>query len=69
MAKIKLSDNQTKALRILQMYPTAIIMSDGWLTGGHGICFDNRTVNALRNKDLITYERRISELGKTIEID
>lgn len=65
---IKLTERQKAAVRILRKYPYDIIMSDGWLTGGHGIRIDATTVKKLRMESLITNDRKISELGKTIEI-
>lgn len=65
---LSLTERQKAAIRILRKYPYDIIMNDGWLTGGHGIRIDKTTFKALRMKDLVTSGRRISELGKTIEL-
>lgn len=64
----KLTDKQKEALAILRKYPDAIIMDNGYITGGHG-CIDSRIVKALKRKGYIEVsgERRdrLSELGKT----
>lgn len=69
---MKLSDKQKETLLILQHYPTDIVMHDGWLTGGHGVKLNLKTVQSLKNKGLINkwgaQNDRISELGKTIEL-
>lgn len=66
MRKEKLTGQQIEYIKILRQYDE-IVMDDGWLTGGHGICFDLRTVRALERKKIIVYDR-LSELGKTIEL-
>lgn len=69
---MKLSDKQKEALLILRKYPDDIVMSDGYLTGGHGIRLNMRVVSSLKMKGLVNYlgprADRISELGKTIEL-
>ena len=64
----KLTDKQKEALAILRKYPDAIIMDNGYITGGHG-CIDSRIAKALKRKGYIEVsgERRdrLSELGKT----
>lgn len=66
---MKLSKTQIEAIKVLRKYPSAIVMLDGYLTGGHGIRLDKRTINALHKNKLLTFDRRISELGKTIELN
>lgn len=67
---VKLTDKQKIALLILRQYPDDIVMSDGWLTGGHGVKINLSTVKSLKDKGLINQwgekRDRISELGKTI---
>jgi hypothetical protein len=53
MSKIKFTPNQQKVIDILTKYPNEMIMHNGWITGGHGIKFDMRTVESLRNKKVI----------------
>lgn len=69
---MKLSAKQKEALRILQKYPNEIVMTNGSLTGGHGVRLDMRTVISLKERGLIETwgERRdrISELGKSIPL-
>jgi len=53
MSKIKFTDNQQKVIDILNKYPNEMIMFNGWITGGHGIKFDMRTVESLKKKGII----------------
>jgi hypothetical protein len=53
----KLSNSQQYVVDTLNKYPNVIVMSDGWITGGHGIQFDLRTVNALKRKKVIFNNR------------
>lgn len=64
---MKLTENQKQAILKLRQYPNAIIMHNGWLTGGHGVHFDKRTINSLKTKKIIV-DNQLSELGKTIEL-
>ena len=48
----KLTEKQQEVIDILSKYPTAIIMWDGYLTGGYGK-LDLRVVNSLKKKGLI----------------
>lgn len=50
---VKLSQSQNNVIFILQKYPNEMITYDGWLTGGHGIQLDMRTVNSLKKRRLI----------------
>jgi hypothetical protein len=45
--------NQQKVIDILLKYPKEMIMFNGWITGGHGIKFDMRTIQSLKNKGII----------------
>lgn len=69
---MKLSTNQIKTIKVLREYPNDMAMYDGWLTGGHGIKLNLKSVQSLKDKGLIEKwgEKRgtISELGKTIEL-
>ena len=68
---MKLSNSQCEALKVLRKYPNEIIMNDGWITGGHGIRFNLKTIGSLINKGLIEHKWagiRLSELGKTAEL-
>jgi hypothetical protein len=55
-------------LLILNKYPNDIIMHDGWLTGGHGVHLNLKTVQSLKDKGLVGTgtNQRITELGKEI---
>lgn len=66
----KLTDKQKQIIVTLRKYPNDLIMmldSGCWLTGGHGVHFDKRTLNSLRDKGLIDY-KKLTELGKTINL-
>ena len=64
----KLTEKQKEALAILRRYPNAIIMDNGYITGGHGY-IDARCAKALKRKGYIETsggrKDRLSELGKT----
>jgi len=68
---MKLSKKQKETLLKLRQYPNDIVMSDGFLTGGHGK-LNLRSVKVLKDKGLIENfgerRNRISELGKTCEL-
>ena len=51
--KIKLTEKQQKVIDILEKYPNEMIMFNGWITGGHGVKFDMRTVESLKKKGII----------------
>jgi len=51
--KNKLTDKQQNVIDILKKYPNDMIMHGGWMTGGHGIKLDLRTVQSLRKKGII----------------
>lgn len=68
MAKIKLSDPQKQALEILQKRPTAMVMNNGYLTGGCGIKMNLATICALQKMGLVDRDWRISDLGKSIDL-
>ena len=51
--KITLSKPQLLVVDIMKIYPGSLIMSDGWLIGGHGIQFEKRTINALKKLKII----------------
>lgn len=38
---------------MLKKYPRELVMDDGYITGGHGIQFDLRTINSLKRKGII----------------
>ena len=69
---MKLSINQKIALNALKKYPDAIIMDDGWLTGGVGIRLHMSTVNSLKKHGFINSRgdraNRISESGKAVQL-
>ncbi len=70
---IKLTNMQAEALLELRKYPDVIVMSDGWLTGGHGIKLNLKTVKSLKQKGFIGgmwggRNNRLTELGKTCVI-
>ena len=69
---MKLTEAQIAVVEILRMYPDEIVMSDGYLTGGHGIYLNMRTVRVLKRLGLIQaygpMAGRISELGKTCKL-
>lgn len=62
---MKLSKNQIETIKLLRQYPKELIMFNGYLTGGHGIRVDLRTLEALKNKGLIERDK-LTELGKTL---
>lgn len=51
--KKKLTEKQQKVIAILKQYPNEMIMHNGWLTGGHGIEFDMRTIESLKKRKII----------------
>lgn len=53
---------------MLRKYPNAIVMSSGWMTGGHGVKIDLRTLNSLKRLGLID-GGKLTQSGKTIAID
>lgn len=67
--KLKLTRGQKDLIVLMREHdPIIMNLKDGyWFTGGHGIKANAKTVEALRNKDIITSDYRLSELGKTIE--
>lgn len=48
-----MTTKQKRIIEILKKYPHEMIMHDGYLTGGHGIKFDKRSLNALENKGVL----------------
>lgn len=67
---MKLTDKQKQMILTLRKYPKDIIVNlrnSAFLTGGHGVSFDKRTLNSLRDKGLINYEK-LTELGRNIEL-
>jgi uncharacterized protein YjhX (UPF0386 family) len=70
---MKLSKNQIETIKVLRQYQNNIVMSDGWLTGGHGVKLNLATVSSLKKKKLIENwgerRNRISELGKTCALE
>lgn len=50
---MKFTEKQQSCIDILRKYPDDIIMWNGWLTGGHGIKLDMRTVGSLKNRGVI----------------
>lgn len=64
--RIKLTALQVKTIKVLQEYPNAIIMTNMYLTGGHGVKLDLRTVRSLQNKGLIEYNK-LSQKGIDIK--
>jgi hypothetical protein len=50
---MKLTDKQQSVIDTLKKYPNDMIMHGGWMTGGHGIKLDLRTVESLRKKGII----------------
>lgn len=62
---MKLSKNQLDAIEILKKHPTAIIMNDGYLTGGVGIRIKSTTAKSFEKLGL-TRNGRITEKGLTI---
>jgi len=50
---MKLTDKQQSVIDTLKKYPNDMIMHGGWITGGHGIKFDMRTVESLKKKGII----------------
>lgn len=65
---MKLTLNQILALDVLRRYPNAIVMSNGYLTGGVEKRLDGRTIKALLSKKLLGSDGRITTLGQTIEL-
>ena len=57
---MKLSEKQQYVINILRQYPNDMIMFNGFITGGHGIKFDLRTVESLKKRGII-------ENGKLIQ--
>lgn len=53
MKSIKLSPQQWEVVNTLKKYPNDMVMFNGHITGGHGICFKSRTINALIEKGVI----------------
>ena len=51
--KLSLSERQQKVVDTLKKYPKDMIMHNGCMTGGHGVQFDLRTVEALKRKGVI----------------
>lgn len=49
----KITDKQQEVIDTLLKYPNAIIMINGWLTGGHGVKLDLRTVKSLESRGVI----------------
>lgn len=70
-SNIKLSDLQKAVLKAWQKYPNEICvkLSDGYfLTGGHGINIPKNTYSALRKRELVGTDSRLTQLGKTIKL-
>lgn len=57
---MKLSIKQFKVIETLRMYPNEMVMSNMWITGGHGIKFDGRTIDSLIKRKIII-NGRLSE--------
>jgi len=51
--KNTISQSQDNVIFVLRKYPNEMIMHNGWLTGGHGIQFDMRTINSLVKRGII----------------
>ena len=51
--EVKLTDKQKFVIEVLRRYPKDMIMFNGWITGGHGVKFDMRTVESLKRKGII----------------
>lgn len=69
--KIELTDKQKDMIKALRKYPDTIIVrlhNECFLTGGHGVDLDRRTLNSLEAKGLVDYEQ-LTELGKSINIE
>jgi hypothetical protein len=63
----KLSEKQKEAIAVLRKYPNDMVMFNYWMTGGHGIRLDARTVESLKKRGIIS-GGKLSELGKNITI-
>lgn len=44
----KLTMKQANAIDLIAKYPKDMVMDSGWMTGGHGIKIDLRTLNSLK---------------------
>lgn len=67
---IKLSDKQKEMILTLRKYPDTLIVrlhNECFLTGGHGVDLDRRTLNSLEKKNLVDYQH-LTNLGKTIQL-
>jgi hypothetical protein len=53
----KLTDKQQEVIDTLLKYPNTIIMISGWLTGGHGVKLDLRTVKSLESRGIIVNKK------------
>lgn len=60
---MKLSKEQKRTIEILNKYPKDMIMFNGWITGGHGIRFNMKTVESLKKRGLI-YNGKLTEKAK-----
>lgn len=61
---MKLSYKQKKVIEMLKKYPNEMVMHNYWITGGHGIQFDGRTIESLKRRGIITVNNKLSEEWK-----
>lgn len=62
----KLTSSQIYVIEVLKKYD-CMIMHDNWVTGGHGVKFDGRSIEALKKMGIIN-AGRLTELGKSFEV-
>lgn len=63
---VKLTTSQLYVIDTLNKYPNEIVMRDGYITGGHGVQFDLRSINALKRKKVIVNDRLHKDYVTTI---
>jgi len=63
MKTIKLSPKQQQVVDTMKKYPLDMVMFNGCMTGGHGVSFELRTINALQSKGIIVNGRLTLEHG------
>jgi hypothetical protein len=64
---IKLSTDQKNIIKILRKYD-CIIMHNNWVTGGHGIRFNGKSIEALKRRGILQ-SGSLTELGKNISLE
>lgn len=64
---MKLTENQKKVIETMRKYPNDIVMFDGWMTGGHGVKFDLKTVDSLKAKGVIV-DGKLSDVPRTCDV-